>query len=166
MEKKSDFITYLEALKDERGKLAALRRGLGMPPGTCAAMYPVVAVRLPRNCSSFEEQRHYLIAALFGSHPLSQEQGNMGDHMRRASGEKITTAVERRFTRLLGLHWEDLANELRQTVSFLRSKGTPVNWHQLFFDLRYWGHEDRFVQRKWANAFWGYLPDQNESGKE
>lgn len=165
MEKKNGFITYLEGIKDERGKMAALRRGLGVPPGTCAAMYPIVAVRLPRGCSSFVEERYYLIAALFGSHTLGQEQGNMGDHMKLASGEKISTAVERRFTRLLGSHWEDLPNELRQAISFLKSKQTPVNWHQLFFDLRYWGHEDRFVQRRWANAFWGYKPDENEKAK-
>lgn len=164
MEKESAFVTYLEGLKDDRGKLAALRRGLGVPPGTCAAMYPVVAVRLPRDCQKYEEERYYLIASLFGFHPSSSGKGNTGDHMRRASGNKITQAVERRFTGLLATHWEDLPNQLRQAISFLKSKDEPVNWHQLFTDLKHWGHPERFVQRNWANAFWGYDPEKNTEG--
>jgi CRISPR system Cascade subunit CasB len=157
MERKNEFISYLEGIKDDRGKMAALRRGLGMPPGTSASMYPVVAVRLPRDCPKHLEERYYLIASLFGLHPFSDDQGNIGDHMRQASGEKISEAVEHRFTRLLATHWEDLPNELRRIISFLKSKDVKVNWHQLISDLQYWGHPDHFVQRRWANAFWGYV---------
>jgi CRISPR type I-E-associated protein CasB/Cse2 len=48
-----------------------------------------------------------------------------------------------------------LPTYLRQAVSFLRSKEVPVNWHQLFHDLRRWSYENRPVQREWARAFWG-----------
>lgn len=164
MEKENVFITYLESLKEDRGKLASLRRGLGQPPGTCAAMYPIVAVRLPYNCSQFDEDRYYLIASLFGFHPMSIASGNMGDHMRCASGKEISTAVERRFVGLLSTHWEDLPDHLRQVVSFLKSRDQAVNWQQLFVDLKQWGHPDRFVQRRWANSFWGYQnPNDNQN---
>lgn len=161
MENMNDFVTYLEGLKEDRGKMAALRRGLGLPPGTCTAMYPVVAVRLPRDCPKYEEERYYLISSLFGFHPLSTEDGNMGDHMRHACGDKLLQAVERRFVRLLATNWEDISNELRQVVSYLKSKEVPINWHQLIADLKNWSHPDRFVQRRWANAFWGYQSNEN-----
>jgi len=160
MDKKDEFISYLEGLKEDRGKLAALRRGLGMPPGTCAEMYPVVAVRLPRDCPRHLEERYYLIASLFGLHPASADHGNIGDHMRQAEGGMISDAAERRFVRLLATHWDDLPNELRQVISFLKSKDAKINWHQLNADLKNWGHPDHFVQRKWANAFWGYMPEE------
>lgn len=160
MEREHSFASYLEGIKDDRGKLAALRRGLGLKPGTCAAMYPVVSVAIPKNCPLYEEEVYYLISSLFGYHPLSTTSGNMGDHMRHASGDKKSDAIERRFTRLLATHWEDLPNELRQSISFLKSKETPVNWHQLLSDLKHWSHPDRFVQRRWANAFWGFDLDK------
>ena len=161
MENKNEFVAYLEGLTEDRGKLAALRRGLGLPPGTCVAMYPIVAIRLPRNIPKYEEERYYLIASLFGLHPSSSETGNMGDHMRHACSENLVQAVERRFAKLLAANWEDLSNELRQTISYLKSKGIPVNWHQLIADLKNWSHPDRFVQRKWASAFWGYISTEN-----
>ena len=34
MTKERPFVTYLESLREDRGALAALRRGLGQPPGT------------------------------------------------------------------------------------------------------------------------------------
>ena len=166
MQEMNTFVTYLEGLITDRGKLASLRRGLGLPPGTCAAMYPIVAARLPYGISKQEEERHYLIAALFGSHPKPSRKGNIGNHMRSASGDKVTPAVERRFTHLLGARWEDLPDQMRHTVSFLKSKEVAINYQQLFYDLRYWEHPDRFVQRQWANAFWGYAPDPEETEQE
>jgi len=162
MVEKNEFVAYLETLKEDRGKLAALRRGLGLPPGTCADMYPVVAPRLPRNPPKRMEEIYYLLASLFGFHPLCEEEGNMGDHMRRASGGEPTQAIERRFVRLLAAHWEDLPSELRQSISFLKSKKIGVNWHQLLYDLYNWMHPERVVQRRWANALWGFEPKEKE----
>lgn len=165
MEEKYAFVTYLESLVEDRGKMAALRRGLGQPPGTCAVMYPIVAPRIPRDCMRIEENRYYILSSLFGAHPLSTASGNMGDHLRKASGAELSPAVERRFMNLLETHWEDLPDQLRQTVSFLKSKQEPINWHQLFDDLKHWSHPDRYVQRRWANAFWG-MQKSDENDKE
>ena len=48
-EKRNNFITYLEELRDreDRGALAALRRGLGQPPGSAVEMYRYVVPWLP-----------------------------------------------------------------------------------------------------------------------
>lgn len=150
------FVEYLEGLREDRGALAALRRGLGQPPGTVAGMYRYVVPWLPDEASRRQEAAYYLLAALFAYHPAGQDTGNMGNHFARTcepGGDN--TAIERRFTALLAAHPDDLDSYLRQAISFLRSKEVPVNWQQLFSDLQRWHYENRTVQRDWARSFWG-----------
>jgi CRISPR system Cascade subunit CasB len=150
------FVAYLEGLREDRGTLAALRRGLGQPPGTVADMYRYVVPWIADDAKPWQEASYYQIAALFAYHPEPGGTGNMGDHFARTrdpSGDD--TAIERRFTSLLAAHPEDVDYYLRQAISFLRSKDVPVHWHQLLSDLRGWGHPERYVQRQWATSFWG-----------
>ncbi len=152
------FVEYLGSLREDRAALAALRRGLGQPPGTVPAMFPYVERFLPEDVKPWQEQAHYLIAALFAYHPDPGGHGNVGDHfaeVRRRNPGSDDTALERRFTALLAAHREDLPFYLRQTVSFLKSKEVPIHWDQLFRDIQQWGYESRSVQKRWARAFWG-----------
>jgi len=154
------FVEYLESLRDNRGALAALRRGLGHPPGTVADTYRYVVPWLPDGAGPRQEAAYYLVAALFAYHPKEggQDKDNMGAHfaaVRRQDPNADHTALERRFTALLAAHPDDLPTYLRQAIGFLRSKEVPVNWHQLFSDLQRWGYESRVVQKEWARAFWG-----------
>ena len=151
------FIAYLQSLaqKQERGALAALRRGLGQPPGSAAEMFRYVEPFLPQKRSHDLEAAYYLTATLFAMHPGSVKTGNMGAHMHACNpGGENNDALERRFTALLAAHPDDLPDTLRQAVSYLRSKDVPVNWNQLFHDLKYWDDEDRRIQKQWARAFW------------
>lgn len=152
------FIVRLQKLADEqeRGALAALRRGLGQPLGTAPDMFRYVEPYLPQKRGRAQETAYYLVAALFALHPKFTGVGNMGTHMRACDPEgKNSDALERRFTALLAAHPDDLPEYLRQTVSFLKSKEIPVNWNRLFWDLQNWDDEDRHVQKHWAGAFWG-----------
>jgi len=160
------FVRYLEGLREDRGALAALRRGLGQPPGTVADMYRYVVPWLPEGASRQKEEIYYLLAALFGAHPAEGGTGNMGNHFARTRDPQgDNTAVERRFTALLAAHRDDLATYLRQAVSYLRSKEVPIHWHQLFYDLQRWGYDNRPVQREWAGAFWG-RPQEEQTKEE
>lgn len=155
MTKEHPFIRYLEGLRDNRGALAALRRGLGQRPGTMTEMYRYVVPWLPADAAPWLETAYYLVAALFAYHPAAGGTGNVGDHFVRARDPHGSDmAVERRFNVLLSAHPDDLGVFLRQAVSFLRSKNVPVNWHQLLRDVMAWGHPDRYIQREWAQAFW------------
>lgn len=150
------FVEYLTSLRENRGALAALRRGLGQPPGTTASMYPYIVPWLPAKARPRQEATYYLVASLFAYHLQEAGTGNMGHHFartREAGGDD--TAIERRFTALLAAHPDDLPTYLRQTISYLRSKEVAVNWQQLFTDLQRWGHVNRPVQKAWARAFWG-----------
>jgi CRISPR system Cascade subunit CasB len=166
----NDLIYYLESIvSDDRrrdtGALAALRRGLGQPPGTCADMFPYVLPHLTEE----QQQRHFaeycLLASLFAYHPESAPKGsqdNLGNHMRNAGRDStseggISEATERRFSTLLRAHPDDLPVHLRQAISFLKSKKEPVNWNQLLQDLLHWDNENMSVQKAWARGFWGYL---------
>ncbi len=154
------FVQYLLTLSEERAALAALRRGLGRPPGTVPEMFPYVVPWLPAQVHPNEETAYYTLAALFALHPNHTGQGNLGDHLARAATQGNREAVERRFVALLSAHPDDLPEYLRQTVSFLKAQEVPINWDALFYALRYWEHPeygDR-IRREWARAFWAGKP--------
>lgn len=63
-------------------------------------------------------------------------------------------SLQRRMVALLGCQSnEELAFRLRQVTKLLGSQKRGLDWRQLFKDLKDWYHPDRFVQRRWANAF-------------
>ena len=155
------FISYLEGLREDRAALAALRRGLGQPPGTQPQMYPYVE-RFLHDQNRYLEKPYYLLASLFAYHPDPGGTGNMGNHFLQTCDRNAdNAAIERRFTALLAAHAEDLHFYLRQAVSFLKSKDMHVNWAQLLKDLRGWNHPDSYVQHAWARAFWGAPPPKD-----
>jgi CRISPR system Cascade subunit CasB len=168
MTQEHPFITYLESdLRDNRGALAALRRGLGQPPGTVASMYRYVVPWLSDDTPRWQENAYYLVAALFAYHPDEGGVGNLGDHFARTRAPQgDDTAIERRFTAILAAHPEDLDFYLRQAISFLKSKDVPVNWQQLLSDVMAWGHPNRYVQKNWARAFWGQPDKKTNPNKE
>lgn len=152
------FVSYLISLSEaqDRGALAALRRGLGKAPASAVEMYRYVVPWLPEDASGSQEAAYYLVASLFAFHPKNCTEGNMGSHMAQlwdAQGEN--DALERRFVALLSAHPEDLPYYLRQAVSQLKShEEVPINWSQLLKDLQHWDHPERFVQKQWARQFW------------
>lgn len=157
------FVKYLESLaqRDDKAAIATLRRGLGQSPGTVPDMYRYVVPILPRDTypGSWTERSYYLIAALYAMHPKATDDGNLGNHFGRHLDHQHperNDAIERRFIALLTAHPDDLHIYLRQGISFLRSNDTPVNWHQLMWDVLQLGYPDRAtgVQKRWANAFW------------
>jgi CRISPR system Cascade subunit CasB len=159
------FIQYLEKCvqNDQRNVLATLRRGLGAPPGEDINMFPYVAKFIPDyERGKQEEKIYYLIASLFAYHQISCGEGNFGSHMRKSIENNNIEATERRFTVLLNAHINELPDYLRQSVSYLKSKEEPIHWYSLFDDLNYWTHPNKFVQKKWANSFWGYKKEEQE----
>ncbi len=155
------FIDHLEKLRDgdDRGALAALRRGLGREPGAAPEVFRYVVPYMPADPSWRLERVYYLVAALFAAHPAPGGHGNLGEHLRAIvhGDANREAAVERRFSELLAAHPDDVADHLRGVVSLLRAHEVPVDWRQLFHDLRRWSFPESraAVQREWARAFWG-----------
>lgn len=161
-ERELAFAAYLAEMARERrlGALAALRRGLGKPPGQAPEMFPFVVPWLPAHAGWWEEQAYYLTASAFAAHQLSWPAGdgrgptNFGASMARLVAKVESGGVEHRFVALLSCHRDDLPQHLAHLVSLLQSKEVPVDWAQLLHDVRQWGREDRAVQRAWAGAYW------------
>lgn len=161
------FVARLQRLvtEDDRGALAMLRRGLRRAPGNEPAMHKYVVPWLGDE-KGWREDVFYLVASMFAFHPTNwpedteDKDPNLGAsfaRLSRSDGGSVE-AVERRFTVLLSTHQEDLHVQLRHAVSLLKSKDVPVDWVRLLSDLRWWGNDDRSVQRRWAKAFWGQTP--------
>ncbi len=157
------FVRYLQQLaaEENRGALAALRRGLGKPLGEAPEMYPYVMPLLGGRVSDRQEEAFFIVAGLFGLHQRSwagTEDGrgfsNMGASLALLKDGKQDPAIERRFVALLNAHPDDLAEHLRSLVSLLASKDAPIDWGQLLADIRRWDWEGQPVQREWARAFW------------
>jgi CRISPR system Cascade subunit CasB len=157
-------VGYLKGLarREDRGALAALRRGLGEPPGSCADMHPHVVRFLKPNRWTWYEQCRYIVAALFGLYPEPGGRGNMGDTLKAvAHADRSQDSTERRFVALLKCHRDDLFDQLRQAVGLAKSKDARVDWGRLLRDIQHWNSEERWVQRNWARSFWGTAPDKD-----
>lgn len=166
------FIVFLERVlkRDDRTVLAHLRRGLGKEPGTALEMFPYVA-RFAQNSYRGDENAVFIIASLFGLYPTYSwkpteqiKYNNLGKSMSFLKDE--SGSIERRFVALLNAELEDLPNHLRQIISLLKSKDTPVNWHELLLGVKQWNRSDRKIQREWAKAFWGNTKINDEKGEE
>lgn len=165
-ERQRRFFGHLHALANRedsgaRGALAALRRGLGKPPGAAFEMWPQVEPYLDVGSPHWEEEACYLVAALFAYWHQGRDRGpvqspkNLGASMARLMTPDAAPSLEARFTALLKSHRDDLPTHLRQAVGLLKSKGVPVDWRNLWEHLLNWDHEDAWVQRSWARSFWG-----------
>lgn len=78
-------------------------------------------------------------------------------------------SIHERFRTLLDAELEvdgtgELAYRLRGLVRMLVAKEIPIDVIQLAYDLRGWRHQSRYVQERWAKAF--YSPPSGAKGAE
>lgn len=165
-------------VKKDRGALAALRTGLGKPPGTAARMFPIVAPFLRANDGP-STQAAFLTAALFASHPEHAEIGNLGASLWKSTkrdanpnGKHGEAGVEARFAAALDADPEDLPRHLEGLVSLCESAGVPINWHRFYWDVRSLSDDDEDWRTKtrirWARDFWRgpRKEDEDPTGEE
>lgn len=170
-----DLVTRLTDLagREDRAALAALRRGLGHEPGAVPEMYPYVEPFLAADASRARVAAFYLVASLFGLHPVHAEgpggyaaRQGFGGTLRairlRPESQDEDTGVARRFTALLECDRDALSVHLRHLVSLLRSRAdsVPIDYRRLWRDILAWDSPDRRVQRGWAGGFWGQREDE------
>lgn len=156
------FITHLNSLRtdSQRGTaaMAALRRGLGRPPGSAAEMHRYLVPALG-NAEGWWADARYLVASLYAywhqghSDHVPSTSANFGASFARLKDE--SDSIEKRFEALLNSHVDDLPQHLRHAVGLLKGKDVSVSWAQLLYDVSHWDSETRFVQRNWAKGFWG-----------
>ena len=162
------FIEYLESLsnREMRGELATFRRGLQHPPGRNIEMYPYIIPWLGNAKGKWEKQIYYLVASLYAYHPSSMKYMNLGEALRKVYQNRgESNSIEQRFVALLKSDPEDLPFHMRQVISLIKTDNIPLDWNELFYDLRRWPYENKYPsQEKWANSFW--KPPKNENKNE
>lgn len=158
----STFVGALRRVRTDRGKLAALRRGLTDNPRMHVDSWPVVAGL----GGDIGQPAFIAIAALYASHPQESKARNLGETCRRiAQGEskEIPESFERRFRRILASdEVGDVITQLHSWVRLAASRGVGVNYEGLFADLWNWPWYADDIRVKWARAFW----QSGESTKE
>ena len=82
--------------------------------------------------------------------------------MRKVAKKTDSESIEKRFVALLNSHREDLFKHMRHSISLSQSRDVPIDWEQLFKDLRNWNHPAGFVQKNWAKSFWGRVRKDDE----
>ncbi|OUN01218.1 MAG: type I-E CRISPR-associated protein Cse2/CasB [Firmicutes bacterium ZCTH02-B6] len=182
----SSFIEWLQELvkKQDRARLAALRRGMLLEPSQFYELFSLVPPRFLEGATTKELQIRLMVAILFASHqgsfPAEENAGrrrNLGASLRllalkKAGGnlepdKELPEALKRRLDALLAARSEDLFHHLRQVIRLLKSEEIPVDWEQLLLDLRHWDREDRRVQWNWSRSFYvGERAERDESDND
>ena len=156
-DRESRFAGFLQGLakNENRGALAALRRGLSAEGSAAAGMHRYIAGWLLDKDKPWDESCIYLVAALFGRYPSTESTtGVFGASCRQYMESKGSESFERRFVALLAADSASVGVHLRHVISLLASEGVPVDWAQLLRDLRWWGYPEGRIQRHWAREFW------------
>lgn len=154
-ERAAHFVGALRRTCEDRGKRAALRRGLS--PATVMDAWPVIA-SLGGEIGQPGESVFVDVAALFASHSKESNDRNFGETCRRIAqgdGKEIADSFERRFRRLLAC--EDMASvtaQLRSWVRLAASKGVGLNYESLMNDLLWWNRSADRTRVEWARSFW------------
>lgn len=175
------FVEWLQKLveKEDRARLAALRRGMMLEPSQFYELFGIIPPRYLTSAGLKELQVRLMVAILFASHqgsfPASEtrkSRPNLGTSMRllaikNAGGElgpddDLSEPLKRRLDALLAARSEDLFYHLRQVIRLLKSYEIPVDWVQLLTDLRHWDSDDRWVQWSWSRSF--YVGDWEDHG--
>lgn len=98
------------------------------------------------------------VASLFVVNPLSTDRDEGIGAAARALARRPGVshdAVERRFLALLGASDATVDTHLSRLLARCNAEGVHVNYGNLSFQLERVGHPDRYVQRAWADEFWG-----------
>jgi CRISPR system Cascade subunit CasB len=149
------FINRLEEL--DAADRARLKRNAGQSLGearheTLGLFYSL----LPRDVHHQQEDIYFLAATLF---PLADGggRGNLGASLKEARNDKNAAGLDRRVKHLLDADEGQLPFRMRQAIRFLQSNRVGVDWPCLLEDLMYWSHPERWVQRRWARAYYSEL---------
>ncbi|MEO7317880.1 MAG: type I-E CRISPR-associated protein Cse2/CasB, partial [Chthoniobacteraceae bacterium] len=157
------FLEQLRKIQHDRGKMAALRRGLS--DATQREAWPVIA-SLGQDIGKLAPR---IISALYAHHSEDDPKlYSFGVTCRRialkdADGFTIPESYERRFRRLLACDSdEDVAGQLKAWIRLAAAKGVGVNYEQLFWDLDLWKNRADQTKLQWARDFWSPRRDADE----
>lgn len=161
----NNFIEALEHIKEDRGKMAVLRRAATGQTRNQVAAWPII-LSLGGGIQSAE---YIGIATLYATHPELGSEKNFGAAckkitLKKEKGSEISESAERRFRRLiLSDNAEELCEQLRSWIRMAKSEGIGVNYKQLFQDILEWKYRADSIRKDWTFEFWGVKKEPTES---
>lgn len=184
--KQIKFAEWLAGLKEreDRGTLAALRRGLMLEEEQLFELFGHLPPYFLAGLHPGEERLYLMVAALFAYHPkgfsaeeVAQRRRNLGESLRLLAVAKaqpgagpgegedlLPDSLKRRMDALLSAPRADLFGHLRQVISLLKTEEIPVDWALLLYHLQGWEWQGRPVQWQWSRSF--YVGHQTEGGDD
>lgn len=142
--------------RKDRGTLADLRHGFS--PATEYRAWPHIAPWC--DLTNDRERRIWItVAAGFATLERSVRCGNLGVTLRglalhntNGKSEDALTSFDARFRRLLTcVSAEEVCEHLPGIIRAAKAKEIPIDFEQLFNDLRYWREKTKV---RWAAAYW------------
>jgi CRISPR system Cascade subunit CasB len=155
------FIGALRRIEDDRGKIAALRRGLS--EGTQRAAWPVIA-SLGMDIGN---QAAITVAGLFATHPMVSNARSLGQTCRliatdNGRSKEIVESFDKRFRRLIACDTvEEVSGQLSAWIRLAKSKSVGVNYAELYNDLYWWSKDADKKRIRWARDFWSPRRDED-----
>jgi CRISPR system Cascade subunit CasB len=153
------FISRLE--RTDSGERALLKRNAGQPLAEARDVLGLFYRLLPPNVYPGIHELYFMVATLY---PLAEggRKRNLGATLRAARTSANGPGLDRRVDILLDADIDQLPFRLRQSVRFAQSNRRTVDWAALLSDVLQWNHPDRWVQRRWAQSYYGEsTPDQS-----
>ncbi len=155
------FLGALRRIEDDRGKMAALRRGLS--EGTQRTAWPVIA-SLGMDIGN---QAAITVAGLFATHPVVSNARSLGQTCRFIAVDSglvsdIPESFDKRFRRLIACDTvEEVSGQLSAWIRLAKSKGVGVNYAELYNDLYWWSNDADKKRIRWARDFWSPRRDED-----
>jgi CRISPR system Cascade subunit CasB len=155
------FISRLERL--DAGERARLKRNAGQPLAEARDVLGLFYRLLPPNVYPGVHELYFMVATLY---PLAEggHNRNLGATLRAARTSVNGPGLDRRVEVLLDADTNQLPFRLRQSVRFAQSNRRTIDWAALLKDVLQWNHPERWVQRSWAQSYYGE-PTPDQSGR-
>ncbi|MGB7567826.1 MAG: type I-E CRISPR-associated protein Cse2/CasB [Chitinivibrionales bacterium] len=152
----STLIERLEEMTKKESKVrAVLKRSLAFDPGTYPSAFPYIEPRLNEDDGKWKRTVYYLIGGLWAMHWREGNSAGQSFPIACSShyiANEKSPSIEKRFIALLDADEDQLAHRLRQMIALL--KEYAIDFDSLRQDLLSWNHTEKFVQIKWARAFY------------
>jgi CRISPR system Cascade subunit CasB len=157
-------------LRQETGKMAALRRAAGCTIAESRNAINVFYQLLPPDVDPREEEIYFLVATL-RFHTSKSLDGSFGKTMQLIHSKSNSGSIIQRANALIDAGFDissdgiplggEIMYRLRQWVRLAKSKDVGIDWFRLLEDLLQWNRLDRMIQKKWAQDFYLGTPEEN-----
>lgn len=169
-----------ELAKQDKGRLAILRRNAGNPLAEARGIAWFHSL-LGRFSNEWNEEAYFMIATLFASDKdaidgRNKSNGNFGATLRAlrnksAKSPSDPSPLDRRFNILLDADFDpadggELAYRLRQMTKRViaeKDSSVRINWPQLLRDVKFWNSEKKYTQKSWARRYYAPALPQLEN---